>query len=429
MANMFQSDGPAPINGRKVMLATTAYENPDASYTASIQASREALHKAGIPSAYLLLSGNCHVDDARNSVVKTFLASDCSDLVFLDADVSWDAPDLVRLCRHDADLVGAVYPFRSPDKRGDMPCRSLEGATIGADGLLEMDGLPTGFMRIRRCVFEALLPSAKSYRVQGSPTETMPILFERGEVGSQGRRSGDLFFCWKWRQTGGRIFADPEIRLGHVAKVIIYDSLGAALRRQDGSSLRHVCDKIKAGTDRPEDYHEAFDAVDNKWGAPASVLAAAVALARKGGGHVIEAGSGLSTVLMAAALPAGSYVYALEHDPLHAAKMRELARAAGVKNIGLIEGMHNGWYKLDGCDLPPRFALGLLDGPPRGYGTRMRFFDAFGDRCDMIVADDADGADYAAKMLDWCRETGGAMEYIDGRLAIIRPHPQTAIAA
>jgi acetone carboxylase gamma subunit len=42
-----------------------------------------------------LLSGNCHVDDARNSVVREFLASDCTELVFIDADVSWEPETLV----------------------------------------------------------------------------------------------------------------------------------------------------------------------------------------------------------------------------------------------------------------------------------------------------------------------------------------------
>jgi len=269
---------------------------------------------------------------------------------------------------------------------------------------------------------------AKSYRVQGNPTEQMPILFERGEVEGEGRRSGDLYFCWKWRQIGGRIFADTSIRLGHVCKMVLYDSLGAALRRNDGSALKYICDRIRAGTETPNDFHEAVEAVDNKWGAPASVLAAAVALARNGKGHVIEAGSGLSTVLMAAAIPE-HYVYCMEHDPIHAATFLKMARAAGVKNIGLIEGMVDGWYDLTDAELPERFGLGFLDGPPRAFGTRMMFFEMFGSRCDVIVADDADNVDYSLKMLDWCKANGGSVEYTAGRLAVIRPAKRLAEAA
>jgi hypothetical protein len=98
MSNHFYDEGEA-ATGKKVLLATTCYDKTAASYTFSIARSREALHKEGIQTAYLLLQGNCHVDDARNSVVRDFLESDCTDLVFLDADVDWEPADLLQLCK------------------------------------------------------------------------------------------------------------------------------------------------------------------------------------------------------------------------------------------------------------------------------------------------------------------------------------------
>lgn len=421
MGHLYFDPGHAPAKGQqKVLLATTAYENPDASYTASIQASREALTKAGIANVYLLLSGNCHVDDARNSVVKEFLASDCTDLVFLDADVSWQPADLVRLCGHDLDLVGGVYPKRDTSRAAPMPCRTLPGVTEpDADGLLEVDGLPTGFMRIRRIVLETLARDAAKWR--SSDHDMLPIVFERGAPPGEERRSGDLFFCWKWRQTGGRIYADADLRLGHAAKVIVRDSLAASLRRDAGTTLRWVCDRIRAGTVQPDDFQEAVDVVDNRFGASAIVLAAAVMMARKSPGHIIETGSGLSTVLMAAAVP-GFYVYCLENDPLHAEQVRRMAREAGVKNIGICNApLVNGWYDLaEFAELPQRFALGFVDGPARVLGERLPFFGRFGHRCDVIVADDTDGAEYLKQIVEWCRVCGASLELQSGRLAVLR---------
>ena len=138
MSNLFYDEGP-PASGQKVMLATTSYGDPAASYTFSMARSREALTAAGIASAYLLLQGNCHVDDARNAVVRDFLASDCTELLFLDADVNWEPQALVHLCRRDLDLVGGVYPFRREGGE-NMPVRMAEGQMV--DGLLEVEGLP-----------------------------------------------------------------------------------------------------------------------------------------------------------------------------------------------------------------------------------------------------------------------------------------------
>lgn len=429
MGSLYFDPGSRPAGGQqKVLLATTAYDSPDASYTASIQASREALSAAGIANTYLLLSGNCHVDDARNTVVKEFLNSDCTDLVFLDADVSWEPGDLVRLCRHDCDLVGGVYPKRTTSHAEPMPVRALPGQSEpDANGLLEVDGLPTGFMRIRRHVLERLAGEAAQWRT--SEHDMLPIIFERGAPPGEPRRSGDLFFCWKWRGLGGRIFADADLRLGHAAKVIVRDSLAASLRREAGTTLRWVCERIRAGTVQPNDFAEAFDAVDNKFGAPALVLAAAVMLARKSPGHIIEAGSGLSTVLMAAAVP-HYYVYCLENDPVHAELVRRLAKEAGVKNIGICDApLVDGWYDLAGFDLPPRFALGFVDGPVRIVGDRMRFFDRFADKCEAIIADDTDDPEYLTRILDWCRATGAALDLQSGRLAVLRPAKQEKEAA
>ena len=46
MSQMFFDAGD-PARGQKVLLATTAYDNPDASYTYSIQNSREAVAQGG----------------------------------------------------------------------------------------------------------------------------------------------------------------------------------------------------------------------------------------------------------------------------------------------------------------------------------------------------------------------------------------------
>ena len=210
------------------MLATPVYDSPDSSYVFAISKSREALSRAGILSSYLLLSGGVHVDDNRNTITKDFLESDCTDLVFLDADVSWQSQDLVKLCQYDLDVVGGVYPYRRKDPRNTsnkMPVRMKPGAEI-VDGLLEVDGLPTGFLRIRRHVLETLAEDAGKFEKNG---EYYPLIFERTVYDGQ-RMGGDINFCRKWQEEGGKLYASTEMRLGHIAKQVITDSLGASMR-------------------------------------------------------------------------------------------------------------------------------------------------------------------------------------------------------
>lgn len=418
MSKFFIESG-KKTDGQKVMLATPVYSDPDASYTFAIAQSREALHKAGIESAFVLLTGNTHVDDGRNSIVHEFLRSDCTDLIFLDADVSWSADDLVTLCQYGCDIVGGVYPFRveTSTARG-MPYRPLEGAEP-ANGLIEVEGLPTGFMRIRRAVLEAMAAESPSYSSKKDSRTEIPLIFER-TLESGTRWGGDLNFCNKYRAAGGRIYAALDFRLGHAFKGIVRDSLGAYLRRREGTSLEYVVDRIRHGVERPEDYTEAYELIGNEWGACDEVLMVSVAAARKANGPIIETGSGLSTVLMAAAT--SQPVFAIEHDDHYADRLRFMVQSVGLKNVSRIKcNIRNGWYDIDDArrQMPARYGLGLNDGPPHAMGDRMRFLHELGDAVDMIVCDDADNPRYAAELTVWAESKGRNIHFPDFRSAFI----------
>lgn len=407
MSRFFSDFGPK-ATGQKVCIATTCYDSPDAGYVFSIQSSREALHKAGIQTAYLLLQGNCHVDDARNRIVQEFLHSDCTDLVFIDADVSWSASDLVKLCQFDRSVVGGVYPYRKEGKQDEIPARMLDGAEMDSEGLIEMEGLPTGFLRIRRHVLETLAHQSQSFMSDGRP---FWLVFERTLIDGT-RWGGDLNFCNRWRALGGKVFAAAEMVFSHVGVAPVKGSMAAILRKRNRETLRHVCAKVRANTHTLKDINEALAYMGNEWGAQADVLTLAIKYAREADGPIIETGSGLSTVLMAAA--SKYVVFCLEHDPLYVAKIRQLCVEAGTPNVGLCAmPLKDGWYDLDSFNgLPESFAFGLNDGPPRLLGDRMKFFDRID--CPLVVCDDANSYRDRLASLD------AAVEHVTERAAIVR---------
>lgn len=414
MSNLYHDEGPV-ATGQKVMVATTTYDSPAAGYVFSIARAREALSLAGIQSAYLLLQGNCHVDDARNAVVRDFLASDCTELLFIDADVNFEPEALVQLCRRDLDLVGGVYPFRR-EGSDNMPVRMLDNAKI-VDGLLEVEGLPTGFLKIRRAVLERMAEQAPKYF---DKLDLTALLFDRPDPDEQGTRwGGDIAFCNRWRAMGGRIYADAELRLGHTGQVTVTDSLAAHIRRLSGTTLAELLPRFRDGVETEHDYNELTKYTGNGWSVDAGVLALVVGVARKCRGPIIETGSGLSSVMMAAVTP--GKVFALEHAPAWAARTVALAEEAGVGNVGVINApLVDGWYDKRALELlPQRATLGFCDGPPRMYGTRGLFFDHIAPRCEILVIDDikTDHA-YATKVRAWCERNGRAFQIL-GRAALI----------
>lgn len=383
MAETFHDEGPS-TGGRKVMLATTSYGSPSCSYSFSIARAREALHQAGVPTAYLLLHGDCHVDDARNSVVREFLESDCTELLFIDADVSFGPEALVELCRHELDIVGGVYPFR---REGDntMPVRLMDGAQE-ENGLLEVDGLPTGFMKINRRVLEQLAALAPKYLTKNSQETAM--VFARPAPGpTKLRWGGDIDFCNRWKQLGGKLYAVPEIRLGHTAEVVYEDSLAASLRRSSGTTFDHIVPKLRDDTVTESDYEELIKFGGNPWCADVGVLAAIAKIARNCRGPIIETGSGLSSIVLAAVT--NQQVYSLEHLNHYAATTHYWSELAGVTNLNIgYAPLKDYWYDIEAFDLPKKFALGFCDGPPRLYGTRSRFLDVIAPHCTVVVVDD-----------------------------------------
>jgi len=414
MSAHYFDDG-APCEGKKVLLACPSYDNPDVSFTFALAQSREALHQAGIGTALLILHGNCHVDDGRNSIVRDFMESDCTDLVFLDADVTWEPDALVALCERNEDIVGGVYPYRR--EGGDnMPVRLMDGGEV-RDGLREVEGLPTGFMKIRRHVLEKMGKDRPWYFDKIYPTM---LMFNRSEPDEHHTRwGGDLDFCKRWREMGGKLYAVEDLRLGHVAKVIVYDSLAAHLRRLAGTTLADLAHKFRDGTETVDDYNEIFRYGGNNYAADPGTLALVTGIARKCAGPIIETGSGLSSVLMG--LATGQTVWSLEHEQQYAAQTLRWCGEAGVRNVGVCHApLRDFWYDIDAFDLPEKFAFGFCDGPPRMFGTRLKFFERIAPRCTLVLVDDIKtDINFSNKVREWA-EVNGRTFSILGRCSLIQ---------
>jgi predicted O-methyltransferase YrrM len=296
-----------------------------------------------------------------------------------------------------------------------MPVRLMEGGEV-RDGLREVEGLPTGFMKIKRSVLEKMTDGCPWYFDKIYQTH---LLFNRSAPDeSHVRWGGDLDFCRRWRAMGGKIYALEDLRLGHVAKVIVYDSLAAHLRRLNSTTLTELAPKFREGTEDDGDYNEVFRYANNNFAADPGTLALCTGIARRSQGPIIETGSGLSTVLMAIA--SSQTVHSLEHQPHYAAQTGQWCDEAGVENYRLIcAPLKDHWYDVERMDLPEKFAFGFCDGPPRVYGTRMRFFEVLGLRCSVIVVDDIKSDNnFARQVQEWAAANGRSFQIL-GRAALL----------
>lgn len=384
-----------------MFLATPTTSGLEPGYTFALFTSSQALADAGIACELAIYAGDCHVDDARNRLVRDFLETDCTDLVFIDSDVGWEPKDLVSLCRFDRDVVAATYPFKQ-DERG-FPVRLMPGLNnADGDGLLEAESVPTGFLRIRRAVLERLAGDAQKFRPKSDRRSMIPLIFER-TIDDGARWGGDYTFCRKWRATGGRIWLMPEARMDHTGAHTWSGSFGHFKRVENGDAIAAGLAEIAAGIETDETFNDIVAAWDNPWSVGPDFLIAAVALARGAQGPILECGSGLTTLAMVAA---GGDVWSLESDAEWADKV--LDRVTGLGRIHLHTApLVDGWYDLPD-NLPTDFSVAVVDGPPRQNGERFRFWPMVGERVRYAhwIVDDCDDPTIGRTFAAQCDNAG-----------------------
>lgn len=329
--------------------------------TASLYSASPLLWAAGVSVELCIESGNCHVDDMRNAIVAQFMQSECEELVFIDEDVSFTAETLLRLIELDRDVIGGIYPRKQEEI--DYPVFLLPGTELWAeeDGTVEVHGLPTGFLKIKRHVLEKLWAVSKKWT--GSDEVEYREIFARGFY-EGARKSGDYAFCYKWRALGGKLYTDPEMTFGHTGKKTWFGSVGPFWKKKHGVSgdtLASAVERIKSGDHSDEAIGLLAEGWGNSpWAASTEFLGA---IRDKARGHVTECGSGASTLLLAAM---GLDVTVLEHDEDHAARVRWYLDKFGLDASLQCKPLKNGWYDFEGgeCDTL------VIDGPPRQISDR-----------------------------------------------------------
>lgn len=168
----------------------------------------------GINVFCIYMSYDALVQRARNDIVQLALESNVDDLVFIDCDVDWNPEDFFKLLDYDVDIVGGVYP-----KKGDIETYPVKinpnEYQVQENGLVEVEGLPTGFMRIRKDALQKIWDVSEEYTEAHKEKPTRMCF----NVSINSRRelvSEDISFCEKWTDLGGKLYFDPSINLAHV---------------------------------------------------------------------------------------------------------------------------------------------------------------------------------------------------------------------
>jgi hypothetical protein len=224
-------------------------------YTESVLLLQALASQVGVQLYIDTIENESLVQRARNVAVGRFMQkSDAAYFMFIDADVHFDPQSVIRLIQSGHELSVACYPKKFVDwnqaaeavKKGDERNMAMLSASLvvnfGAQKVAIVDGFapvldgPTGFMLIKRCVFEKM---EKAYPELNCKNDHQNRDFDEYHAAfdcmidpvSRRYLSEDYAFCRRWQQMGGKIYADTQTTLGHVGNLPFNGQMSERLKK------------------------------------------------------------------------------------------------------------------------------------------------------------------------------------------------------
>lgn len=210
------------------------------------------LAQHGIESNPLFILGESLITRARNNIVAKFLNDpNATHLMFIDGDIAWNPMDVIKLIKHNKDLVGGIYPMKTykwekldeleniierhkSDLHKDIPLADFIRQNLMKynlnfkyanfkveNNLVEVKHIATGFMMIKRETIEKMIlqhPEWKFWDDMGclnKDEDRFAYTLFQCETIEGHYYSEDWLFCHRWTGMGGQVFADISINLSH----------------------------------------------------------------------------------------------------------------------------------------------------------------------------------------------------------------------
>lgn len=167
---------------------------------------------SNIPHDWVVAWNESLVTRARNEMTATFLKTDWSHMMWIDADIEFATDDVIKLWNLDADVAAGFYCMKRPDKPlSAWKDGKLVQVTDEMKEPFAVDYAGTGFFMIRRDVIEKLAETAETYEGPVGPVKALYMT----PVTDGCFESEDYYFCRKAREAGFKIMGDPTIKLKH----------------------------------------------------------------------------------------------------------------------------------------------------------------------------------------------------------------------
>lgn len=237
-------------NSTSVMIGSPMYNgNCYFGYTSSLIENVLDLRQNNIGAYWTFLPNESLITRGRNYIVDIFMKSQCSHLMFIDADIVFPSNSIRTLLSAGEDIICAPYPKKFIDWDAVEAASKLENRESldkytssyvinyidnanppipDYRGVVEVAHAGTGFMLISRKVFEMMTPHVPKARPSnfGRFNVWYNEYFRTGIGHDSVFMSEDWLFCEEWRNIGGKVHLMPGIKLDHIGTHIYTGSIG-----------------------------------------------------------------------------------------------------------------------------------------------------------------------------------------------------------
>lgn len=186
----------------------------------------QTLMQHGINFRITTLKNESLISRARNILTAMFLESDCTHLMFIDADIEFQPEDIIRALAYDKPIIAGAYPKKALPIQYAINFKFLDNEKKRIrveNGAIEVLDASTGFFLIKRETIEKMIAAYPELHYKNDSNldpkynKYCYALFDTMLDPVDNRYlSEDYTFCRRWQHLGGEIWLDPNTKLNHV---------------------------------------------------------------------------------------------------------------------------------------------------------------------------------------------------------------------
>lgn len=207
---------PFPFPPMKAIFCIPTYDRPHEKCLASLGNSVPLLEAQGWEHGVALEVGSPYISHARSKLLRKALDGKPDVIVFIDHDISWEPPDLLKLIGTKGEVVAGLYRYKDEPERymgviQDDPLTSRP--IVREDGCMQASLVPAGFLKINPVTVNIFMDAYPELNY-GSRYSPSTDLFNHGAY--KGEWWGEDFaFSRRWTELDEKIWVVPNLNLTH----------------------------------------------------------------------------------------------------------------------------------------------------------------------------------------------------------------------